>query len=495
MNLDSQSYLDKVRACWLGKGIGGTLGMPFEGCRGPFSLTFYDPVPTESPPNDDVELQLLWLLLVERHGAAIRAADFGEAWKNWYPFEPDEYGVARWNLRRGLQPPVTGLHNNAFTDGMGGAIRSEIWACLFPGRPDLAAAYAREDACVDHHGNGVWAEQFLAAAESAAFVESDIESALEQGFAAIPADCRVARAMRAAADLATDGVALPQARRCLLDDFGTPSFTDVSMNLPFIVYALVAGRGDFGATVTAAVNCGMDTDCTGATAGAFLGILRGTDGIPAVWREPVGEAVVCSEFLASLPLPKTVDELTQRLQSAATRARVQLQEEELPPWTPDVATDPVDDGNAWSILCRPGGETWLDSPADIAAAIPPQPVRFPGIHLDLDPYLESPGCALYLSTHVSVSRDVPEGLLLLSGTAGCTAWWDDRMVLNYHGPRDHVPAFHRTQGGGTVPVTLRAGTPNRLILRLAPCFAPMKWTVAVGQEKWRYADGVSYQAT
>ena len=66
------------------------------------------------------------------------------------------------------------------------------------------------------------------------------------------------------------------------------------------------------------------------------------------------------------------------------------------------------------------------------------------------------------------------------------------MVLNYYGPRDAVPSFHRTEGGGTIPITLRAGTPTRLIVRLAPCFRPTTWTVAVGQGKWRYADSISY---
>lgn len=62
---------------------------------------------------------------------------------------------------------------------MGAAIRSELWACLAPGDPALAAAYAREDACLDHAEEGLWAEVWLAALQSAAFVESDLQKVID----------------------------------------------------------------------------------------------------------------------------------------------------------------------------------------------------------------------------------------------------------------------------------------------------------------------------
>ena len=34
MNLDFKTYYDKVKGCYLGKNIGGTLGAPFECYRG-----------------------------------------------------------------------------------------------------------------------------------------------------------------------------------------------------------------------------------------------------------------------------------------------------------------------------------------------------------------------------------------------------------------------------------------------------------------------------
>ncbi len=66
--LGRKEYRDKVYACWLGKNIGGTLGAPYECGKYVNNLTFYDPVPTEPLPNDDLDLQLVWLQMLEERG-------------------------------------------------------------------------------------------------------------------------------------------------------------------------------------------------------------------------------------------------------------------------------------------------------------------------------------------------------------------------------------------------------------------------------------------
>jgi hypothetical protein len=129
--------------CWLGKAVGGTLGMPYEGMDGPFDLDFYDPVPTGMVPNDDLDLQVVWACLLDQlETPRVSRALFSEGWKKHINFPWDEYGVCIRNLREGIEPPLSGSYDNWFINGMGAAIRSEIWACLAPGNPRLAAAYA-----------------------------------------------------------------------------------------------------------------------------------------------------------------------------------------------------------------------------------------------------------------------------------------------------------------------------------------------------------------
>ena len=169
------NFKEKVFGMWLGKAIGGTLGMPWEGCSNPLNLKFYTPEPTEMMPNDDLDLQILWACkLATDWNGKINRHRFAEAWRDCVRFPFDEYGVALRNIAIGLKPPYTGRYDNWFTDGLGAAIRSEIWAALAPGDPAKAVAYAYEDACVDHDGDGLYAEQYLAALESLAFISNNI---------------------------------------------------------------------------------------------------------------------------------------------------------------------------------------------------------------------------------------------------------------------------------------------------------------------------------
>ncbi len=316
MNLSFCTYREKVLGCWLGKAVGGTLGGPYEGQDGPLNLRFYKPVPKEMLPNDDLDLQVVWLETIRRCGLPVDRRTLADAWLRHLQCWPDEYGVACRNLTHGIYPPASGAFDNSFTAGMGSAIRSEIWACLAPGDPELAASLAREDACVDHAGEGIHAEVFLATLESAAFVETDIQKLLDLALAAIPGESRVARAISDTRDWWAASLDWQQVRKEVLFKYGSPNFTDVAQNLAFTVLGWLAGAPDFGAAICTAVNCGKDTDCTGATLGALLGILD-PKGIPAKWLKPIGRDLVLSPCITSLTSAATLDEFTDRVAALA----------------------------------------------------------------------------------------------------------------------------------------------------------------------------------
>ena len=179
-----EEYQNRVLGCFVGKNIGGTLGMPMEWERSKNDVTYYTHDITGDPlPNDDLDIQILWLLALEEQGLHIDSKILGQYFNEYMIFTHAEYGVAKTNLRAGLQPPVTGTFHNKFKDSCGSYIRSDIWACLFPGNPEKAAEYAFEDALVDHgNGEGVYAEVFMAAMESAAFYERDIRKLIDNWF-------------------------------------------------------------------------------------------------------------------------------------------------------------------------------------------------------------------------------------------------------------------------------------------------------------------------
>ena len=320
--MNHEIYRNKVMGCWLGKAVGGTLGQPYEGCDGPLSLTYYYPVPTDMIPNDDLDLQVLWACTLDKMASPLIDREvFADAWLEHVAFPWDEYGIATRNLRNGIRPPYSGSYDNWFKDGLGAAIRSELWACLAPGEPSEAAAFAYEDACVDHAGNGIYAEQFLAALESMAFVESDINKLLDAGLKVIPADSRLAQAIndtREWSRLSDDPLNI---RQQILQKHGSENFTDVVMNIPFAVMALLLGKGDFSKTICLSVNCGRDADCTTASVGAIMGIINpaGTD---EKWLKPIGRKLVINDGITEITYPGTLDEFTDMVIDLRGRVRL-----------------------------------------------------------------------------------------------------------------------------------------------------------------------------
>lgn len=308
--MDKDLYREKVMGCWLGKAVGGTLGMPYEGMDGPFNLAYYDPVPQGMVPNDDLDLQVLWACLLDRQRRPqVSRSLFARAWRENINFPWDEYGVCIRNLREGIEPPFSGSFDNWFTNGMGAAIRSEIWACLAPGNPALAAAYAYEDACLDHAGQGLWAEVWLAAMQSAAFVESDVHKVVQRGFEFIPPDAEIRAAIDDTYRWWAQCPDWRTVRGQILEKYGHDNFTNVTENMAFVLLALLDGNGDFSRSICTAVNCGKDTDCTAATVGALLGILH-PDAIEKRWLKPIGRQLLLSPEIRGIQPPSSLDAFT-----------------------------------------------------------------------------------------------------------------------------------------------------------------------------------------
>lgn len=342
MKLPLSTYRDKVMGCWQGKNIGGTLGGPFEGRRQiNRDVSFYVQDLSKGPPmNDDLDLQLVWLAAVENFGRQVDSAVLAEYWTSFIVPNWAEYGMGKANLRAGLQPPLSGMLANPYRDSCGCFIRSEIWACLAPGRPELAARYAWEDAIVDHAGDGALCEVFYAAMQSAAFVESDPLRLIDIALSYVPGDCAVAKAIAAAKECAARRAPIEEVRRAIHDaapgtfgvqgallaniptegpealQIGKPGF-DAPENVAFSIAALLYYPQDFEKALLFANSFGEDTDCTCASLGATLGILHGSARLPEKWTKPLGNRITtgCIDRTNRdmWRIPNTIEELTDRV--------------------------------------------------------------------------------------------------------------------------------------------------------------------------------------
>src|SRR5689334_6805688 len=103
--LSPETLRDKILGCWLGKNCGGTLGAPLERAYGkaePFDIDWYPRLQEGGIPNDDLELQLIWLLALEEIGPSLDARKLTRFWLDHVAYNFDEYGFHKTNLKMGL---------------------------------------------------------------------------------------------------------------------------------------------------------------------------------------------------------------------------------------------------------------------------------------------------------------------------------------------------------------------------------------------------------
>lgn len=312
MKYPVNDYLKKVRGCFIGKSVGGTLGMPYEGDLRVNNVTYYDPVPTSMVANDDLDLQVIALELVRRRGLPVSARYLGELWEKNASCYPDEYGVANNNNTIGLRAPLSGYFNSKFGGGMGAAIRSELWACLAPADPDLAVKIAREDAATDHYDDGVDACVFLTAVESYAFVESDMMKLIEKGLSYITGNKRMSAAFNDTIKWWNETRDMLKVRELIIENYPSHNWTDVTINLSMIILAWLAGEGDFSKCICAAASLGYDADCTCATLGAILGIID-LDAIEEKWTWPIGDDLVLSSNIVGMHEAATIGDFCKQI--------------------------------------------------------------------------------------------------------------------------------------------------------------------------------------
>ena len=275
-----EQYLNKVYGCFLGKTVAGTMGAPYEGIKMPMELQFTPAMINTMLPNDDLDLQVLWLDVVKQYGTDFTSYDLQKRFCENCDYSPGEYAIMRKNYEKGIYPPESGRFcNDFYIEGMGCPIRSEIWACLFPAQPTRAADFSVRDGVLDHEGESVYAERFFVALESAAFYENDLCKLIDIALGEIPAACKLRTLIGDTLAWCEEYEDVKAVLARILHKYGHPDCTNLFQNVGITLVALIKGNLDLIKSSMDALNCGFDTDCTCATVGAVIGVIRGADSL------------------------------------------------------------------------------------------------------------------------------------------------------------------------------------------------------------------------
>ena len=472
---------EKIQACWLGKAVGGTLGQTFEGLEGPLDADFYFPVPTEMVANDDLDLQVLFAVVMDKlETVRVDRNVLAGAWAEHVKFPWNEYGAAMRNLAEGILPPATGSFDNWFTCGEGAAIRSELWACLAPGNPDLAQAYAYEDACFDHAGDGILAAQFLARLQSMAFVEHDVDVLLDTALAGIPSTSELHAAVTDTRRWAAESGDWRAVRELIMAKYGRQDFTDVRPNTAFVVLGWLLGK-DFSERICITNNCGEDTDSSTASLGALLGILD-PDSIDQRWLTPIGNDLVLNPEITGITAPETLDGFTDLVISLAERLDGAAPNPEESNFDPRDHTIPVKIG--WGNTAHGRWDVRDQSELPPIGSAPMEGIEFHDSELPgtwsqwhRDDFEDR----ILLIKYRLDGRGREAVRLMINSTTDCRAWLDGEFLHGAQGSPLIMPAPHMAPVGQAVDFTLPPG-PHELVLALKrpPTTRPLaEWIIAL----------------
>jgi ADP-ribosylglycohydrolase len=314
---------DRILGAWLGRCAGCLLGKPVEGwtrqhiedylrLADAYPLTNYIPYLIPHPAgyvlhpsaleatlghidgmarDDDLDYTVMGLHLLEEHGLAFTTGHVAAEWLTHLPYELvyTAERITYRNLANGLAPPRTALYRNPYREWIGAQIRADAWGYVSPGWPERAAELAFRDAALSHAKNGIYGEMWVAAMLAAAFVVDDIREVIGIGLSEIPANCRLAEAMREVMNWSKECPTWQEAWERVAEAYGGYHPIHTINNACLVVLGLLYGEGDFERAISIAVMGGWDTDCNGATVGSIVGALLGAGALPQKWIAPVGD--------------------------------------------------------------------------------------------------------------------------------------------------------------------------------------------------------------
>jgi len=311
-------YLERTYAGVLGKIIGVYLGRPFEGWLMNKILVelgeiWYYVHEKRGVPlivtDDDISGTFTFLRALPDYGNTrqITPAQIGQTWLNylienrtilwWGGLGNSTEHTAYLRLKNGIQAPASGsisLNGQVVAEQIGAQIFIDGWAMVTPGDPELAADFARRAGSVSHDGEALYGAQVIAAMESQAYLEPDLNKLIDTAVSFIPKDSIVYRMIADLRLLRTKEQDWKNAFEWLAAEYGYHKYGGNCHMIPnhgLILLSLLYGDDSFQKSLMIVNTCGWDTDCNSANVGCLMGIKNGLSGIDSGpdWRGPVAD--------------------------------------------------------------------------------------------------------------------------------------------------------------------------------------------------------------
>lgn len=296
LRLSMASYRDKVRAAWLGKMAGVSVGILrefwFKGGIGP-----EDQVPewdetllSLASVEDDLYIPFVFLQLMDQKGVDISGKEMAIA---LYPYSFEFWDGHLRTWEKGIAPPDAGHPDYApFPDGLSYSFAADYSGLIAPGRPDIPIEMAQRFGSMLVYGDGIYGGSYIGAMYSEAFFTADRKAIVEKALLAVPEKSWLHDSISdVLACYELDSGDWEAAWRKITDKYYFSTEynwiewpyggrldgidLDTKLNCAYLTIALLYGGGDITKTLNLAIRCGQDCDCNAANA---LGVLFATIG-------------------------------------------------------------------------------------------------------------------------------------------------------------------------------------------------------------------------
>ena len=326
--IDRNIYEDRLKAAFLCRAAGCTLGAPVEGWKTDMMEEHAKKLGTAFPPkdywkeipdpgrvryiietfgnytkgklcripcDDDTCYTLLSLFIAEQaeNFPDITLDDVAKAWKKYITEAYTAEEAALRNLKNGVPPEKAAEIDNPYDEWIGADIRCDGYGYMNPGNPAEAAKMAETDARISHRNNGVYGSRYFAAAISLGFLLSDVKASLYGALAYIPSDSLLYESLSWALSLWGKVKDYREASALVDERFPDMHPVHTINNACLTVFALSLGQNDAGSVIANAVSMAHDCDCTAATAGSVIGANLGMECLDEKWYKPFNDRIGC----------------------------------------------------------------------------------------------------------------------------------------------------------------------------------------------------------
>jgi hypothetical protein len=313
----------------IGQIYGDLNGLPHEMkyIDAPGNVEQYTPsLPNGAVSDDDTDIEWVHLFYMDKTATTLLPyPQVVEYWKrhiNRRMWTANDY--ARRLMDLGIVPPYTGriALSPMAVFNISGQFCSESFGLCAPALPRTASRIGLHYTHITIDGEPAQQTQFFDTMIAMAFVERDIDALLDAGASALHPKSELVGIVRDTRGWCAQFPDWHDTRQRIHDKYTLhhnelPDKNGYQLNTASVVAGLLYGKGDYAETMRLVFNFGWDADCTAATAGTIVGVLKG-----GRWFDDQGLAikdVYKNISRDEMPMDETVTGCADRIHRIARR--------------------------------------------------------------------------------------------------------------------------------------------------------------------------------